>query len=149
VDPATAARQVELELALGADLFRAAAVRAARLVWSRGLELLGIDPLVPPRLVVTAGGRILSRRDPWTNALRHTAVAFAAAVGGADVVRLPAFDARTGESPAARRLARNAPLILREEAALGGSPIRREAQYATRPPDCSPSGCGRAANSMV
>jgi methylmalonyl-CoA mutase len=119
VAPATAAGQVELELAVGADLFEAlAAVRATRLVWSRGLEVLGIDPLVPPRLVVTAGARILSRRDPWTNALRETAVAFAAAVGGADVVRLPAFDARTGESPAARRLARNTPLILREEAGL-------------------------------
>jgi methylmalonyl-CoA mutase len=120
VAPAAAARHVELELALGADLFEGlAAVRASRLVWSRGLEVLGIDPLVPPRLVVTAGGRILSRRDPWTNALRETAVAFAAAVGGADVVRLPAFDARTGNSPAARRLARNTPLILREEASLG------------------------------
>lgn len=118
-EPAAAARQVELELAVGADLFEAlAAVRATRLVWSRGLEVLGIDSLVPPRLVVTAGARILSRRDPWTNALRETAVAFAAAVGGADVVRLPAFDARTGDSPAARRLARNTPLILREEAGL-------------------------------
>ena len=117
--PAAAARQVELELALGADLFEGlAAVRASRLVWSRGLEVLGMDPLVPPRLVVTAGSRILSRRDPWTNALRETSVAFAAAVGGADVVRLPAFDARNGESPAARRLARNTPLILREEAGL-------------------------------
>lgn len=120
VPSAVAARQVELELALGADLFEGlAAVRAARLVWSRGLEVLGIEPLVPPRLVVTAGERILSRRDPWTNALRETAVAFAAAVGGADMVRLPAFDARAGESPAARRLARNTPLILREEAGLG------------------------------
>lgn len=120
VAPAAAARQVELEVALGADLFEGlAAVRASRLVWSRGLEVLGIDPVVPPRLVVTAGGRILSRRDPWTNALRETGVAFAAAVGGADVIRLPALDARTGESPAARRLARNTPLILREEAGLG------------------------------
>jgi methylmalonyl-CoA mutase len=119
VPPAAAARQVELELALGPDIFEnLAAVRAARLVWSRGLEVLGIDPLVPPRLVVTAGRRVLSARDPWTNALRETAVAFAAAAGGADVVRLPAMDVRTGASLAARRLARNTPLILREEAGL-------------------------------
>ena len=121
VGPATAARQVELELALGADLFEGiAAVRVARLVWARALEVVGADPSAPLQLVVTAGERGLSRRDPWTNALRETVVAFAATVGGADLVRLPAFDVRRGESAPARRLARNTPLILREEAGLAG-----------------------------
>jgi methylmalonyl-CoA mutase len=119
VEPSVAARQVELELALGANLLEGiAAVRAMRLVWARGLELLGADPAAPMQLVVTVGERVLSRRDPWTNALRETAVAFAAAVGGADLIRLPAFDVRSGESAPARRLARNTPLILREEAGL-------------------------------
>ena len=119
VDATTAARQVELELALGADLFEGvAAVRAARLVWARGLEVAGADASTPLQVVVTVGERSMSRRDPWTNALRETAAAFAAAVGGADLVRLPAFDVRSGESAPARRLARNMPLILREEAGL-------------------------------
>jgi methylmalonyl-CoA mutase len=119
VEPSQAARQVELELALGADLVEGiAAVRATRIVWARGLEIVGADPTAPLQLVVTAGERILSRRDVWTNALRETAVAFAATIGGADVIRLPAFDVRRGESAPARRLARNTPLILREEAGL-------------------------------
>jgi methylmalonyl-CoA mutase len=121
VAPDRASRQVELELALGADLFEGiAAVRAARLIWARALELTGgaADAGVPLRLTATAGLRVLARRDLWTNALRETGAAFAAAVGGVDVLRLPPFDARAGASPAARRLARNTPLILREEGAL-------------------------------
>jgi len=119
VDATTAARQVELELALGVDLFEGiAAVRAARLVWARGLEVVGADASVPLQIVVTLGERSMTRRGPWTNALRETAAAFAATVGGADLVRLPAFDVRNGESASARRLARNTPLILREEAGL-------------------------------
>jgi methylmalonyl-CoA mutase len=119
VDPSIAARQVELEIALGADLFEGvAAARATRLVWARALEMLGADAVAPLQLVVTAGARIMSRRDPWTNALRETTVAFAGTIGGADLIRLPAFDVRSGESAAARRLARTTPLILREEAGL-------------------------------
>ncbi|MFL5521000.1 MAG: methylmalonyl-CoA mutase family protein, partial [Gemmatimonadales bacterium] len=119
VDATTAARQVELELAVGTDLFEGiAAVRAARLVWARGLEVVGADASAPLQVVATVGERSMSRRDPWTNALRETASAFAATVGGAELVRLPAFDVRSGESAPARRLARNTPLILREEAGL-------------------------------
>jgi len=119
VERGVAAGTLELELALGADLLEGiAATRAARLVWARALEVAGAGSSAPVRLVATAGGRIFSRRDPWTNALRETSVAFSAAIGGADAVRLPAFDARTGSSAGACRLARNTTLILREEAGL-------------------------------
>jgi len=119
VERDVAAGTLELEVALGADVLDGIALtRAARLVWARALEVTGGSRGVPLRLVATAGGRMFSRRDPWTNALRETAVAFGAAVGGADAVRLLPFDARTGSSDAARRLARNTTLIVREEAGL-------------------------------
>ena len=94
-------------------------LRAARLVWARVLELSGITP-TPVRLVASTGRRTLTRQDPWNNALRNTSVAFAAAIGGADVLQLLPHDVRNGEpSAAALRLARTTGLILQEESSLG------------------------------
>ena len=61
----------------------------------------------------------MTRRDPYVNALRTTTAAFAAGVAGADaIVALPFTQALGLPDAQARRLARNAQLILIEEANL-------------------------------
>jgi methylmalonyl-CoA mutase len=63
---------------------------------------------------------MLARLDAWTNMLRLTAAGFGAGVGGADAVVLEPFTAPLGPPTAfARRQARNAQLVLMEEANLG------------------------------
>lgn len=115
-----AAAAIEVRLPCGPRFFESAAMlRAARLVWARILERSGIQP-TPLQLVASTGRRALTRHDPWNNALRSTSVAFAAAIGGADVLQLLPHDIRNAESSAAAlRLARTTGLILQEEAHLG------------------------------
>lgn len=115
-----AASRLEVRLPCGPRFFEGAAMlRAARLVWARILESSGVVP-TPLRVVASTGRRTLTRHDPWNNALRNTSVAFAAAIGGADIVQLLPHDARNADpGPAALRLARTTGLILQEEAHLG------------------------------
>jgi len=119
-EPAWAAGALEVRLPCGPRFFESASMlRAARLVWARVLELAGIAPR-PLRLVASTGRRTLTRHDPWNNALRNTSVAFAAAIGGADILQLLPHDVRSAEpGAAALRLARTTGLVLQEEASLG------------------------------
>ncbi|MGB2073775.1 MAG: methylmalonyl-CoA mutase family protein, partial [Henriciella sp.] len=58
--------------------------------------------------------------DPWVNILRGTAACFAAAVGGADIITVRAFNAPRGRpEELGRRIARNTQLIAMEESKLG------------------------------
>jgi len=118
-DPAWAASVIEARLPCSPRLFETIAMlRAARLLWARVLEVAGIVP-VPLRVVASSGRRVLTRHDPWNNALRNTAVGFAATVGGADLLQLLPHDVRTANpGAAAMRLARTTGLVLREEASL-------------------------------
>lgn len=114
--------RVLFEVALDADFFVGIAkLRAARLLWSKVLRTLGIDgPEQGMRLAARAARRGTSLVDPQTNVLRGTAAAFAAAVGGAELVTILPYDELTGAPSAhAERLARNTQLVLREEARLG------------------------------
>ncbi len=118
-DLAWAARTLEMRLPCGPRFFEnTAMLRAARLVWARILEVAGIAP-TPLRLVASTGRRSFIGDDPWANALRNTAVAFAAAAGGADVLHLAPHDER-GDAPGAvaLRLARTTGLVVRDEASL-------------------------------
>ncbi len=119
---ADAPRRVLFEVALDADFFVGLAkLRAARLLWSKVLRVLGIDgPEQGMRLRARAARRGTSLIDPQANVLRGTAAAFAAAVGGAELVTVLPYDELTGApSPHAERLARNTQHVLREEARLG------------------------------
>jgi methylmalonyl-CoA mutase len=95
-----------------------AKLRAARAVWARITSACGVD--IPARIEARSSGRMLTKRDPWTNLIRLTAAGFAAAVGGADTVLLGAFTDAVGlPTDFARRQARNTQLVLMEEAHLG------------------------------
>ena len=123
--------QVGFRVPVASDLFlELAKLRALRLCWSKLIAAHGGGPEAQNTHIhaVTALGT-KTRRDPWVNMLRTTTEAFAAMVGGADTVTTRGFDAALGRSDNfARRIARNAQVILNEEAhvthvadAAGGS----------------------------
>ncbi|MBU6371389.1 MAG: methylmalonyl-CoA mutase [Alphaproteobacteria bacterium] len=120
LDEANAA--ISFTLAVGPDvLVEAAKLRALRLAWARVMEAAGAAPADrAARVVATTSRRMMTRRDPWSNILRTTAAAFAAAVGGAEAITVrPLTDALGPPSPFARRIARNTQIILMEESRLG------------------------------
>jgi len=94
-------------------------LRAARLVWARLTGACGVQ--VPARIEARASARMLTRADAWTNLVRLTCAGFSAATGGADAIVLAAHSQALETTPdvAALRLARNAQIILMEEAHLG------------------------------
>jgi methylmalonyl-CoA mutase len=126
-----ASGQIGFRVPVASDMFlELAKLRALRLCWAKIVAAHGGSPSAQNTHVhaVSALGT-KSRRDPWVNMLRTTTEAFAAMVGGADAVTTRGFDAALGRSDSfARRIARNAQVILNEEAhvtqvadAAGGS----------------------------
>lgn len=102
-------------------LIEAAKLRALRLCWARVMEASGAKPHSrAARIHAFTSQRMLTRYDAYTNILRVTTAAFAAAVGGADVITTSAFtDALGAPTPFARRVARNTQTVLAEECRLG------------------------------
>ncbi len=117
---ARAARHVAFAFATDADFFASIAkLRAFRRAWARVLAASGVgDAVGGSRLAAVTSRRMMTARDPHTNLLRTTIAASAAIVGGADAVTVLPFTERLGDSGLARRLARNIPQILMEEADL-------------------------------
>ena len=96
-----------------------AKLRAARRLWARCLEAIGLEAR-PMALQAVSSARMLTRYDPWVNMLRGTAAAFAGAVGGADIVTVRAFNETLGTpDELGRRVARNTQIIAMEESSLG------------------------------
>lgn len=117
-----AAASVTFAIGVGPDvLIETAKLRALRLCWARVLEASGAAPAArAARIHAFTGARMLTRHDAQTNILRITTAAFAAAIGGADVITTSNFtDALGGPSPFARRVARNTQHVLLEECRLG------------------------------
>ncbi len=95
-----------------------AKLRAFRRLWGRVRAACGLDP-EPVRLHVETGWRVLARVDPWTNQIRNAVACAGALVGGADSVTVLPYSSALGLPDAfARRVARNAALVLIEEARL-------------------------------
>jgi methylmalonyl-CoA mutase len=119
LDSAEAARRIGFTLAVDQRQFRViATLRALRRLWARAQAAAGISP-EPARIQAETAFRMLSRRDPHTNAIRTTIAVFAAAVGGADGITVIPHDAALGLPDAtSRRLARNTQIVLQEEASL-------------------------------
>lgn len=110
-----------LELGHDGDVLRGIAlVRAARACHARLLACLEIDASAfPARIHVTTTRTGHARHDPWTNLLRSNAEAAAAAIGGADAITLPTWDAGLGDADdAAQRLALTMQAVLQREGHL-------------------------------
>ena len=96
-----------------------AKIRAARRLWARCLEALGL-PETPMKIQGVSSARMLTRYDAWTNMLRNTAAAFAGAVGGADILTIRPFNEALGiPEELGRRIARNTQIMAMEESQLG------------------------------
>lgn len=129
IDQASA--QLTFRVGVGSDLFlELAKLRALRLAWAKLVAAFGgSDAAQNTRIHAISSLRTKTRRDPWVNMLRTTTEAFSAMVGGADALSTRGFDVALGRSDEfARRIARNAQVILNEEAhvtqvadAAGGS----------------------------
>lgn len=74
------------------------------------------DAVRSVRIHALPATREFSRTAPWVNSLRSTAMAFAAAAGGADTIFTQTHDG--SDSASSRRLARNTQLVLRDESGL-------------------------------
>jgi methylmalonyl-CoA mutase len=111
--------RIGIALATDSDQFRGIAkFRAMRLLVARVMEVADL-PTPAIRIHAETAWRSLAARDPEMNILRATAATFAAIAGGADSICVLPFDSVEENGEAARRLARDAQVILAEEAHVG------------------------------
>ena len=113
------AAAVHFALSASPDMFLTLAkFRAARLLWARVLEASGLAPS-PLHLHGETSLWHMSLTDAHVNMLRAVAGVFGAGLGGADSQSVLPFTYLTGEADDfARRMARNAQIILLEESHL-------------------------------
>ncbi len=117
-----AARQMCMEFSVDSRFFmEIAKLRAARLLWSRVVEVFGGDEEYGCcHIHVRTSSRNQTKYDPWVNMLRTTTETFCAAVAGAESIDASPFDEAVREADEfSARIARNTQVILREEANLG------------------------------
>lgn len=122
VKPADALPQIGVHLSADTDIFLTTAkLRAARTLIARLGQACGAaDAAGKVRVTAITSGRMMTRRDPWTNMLRTTAATAGAAFGGADQIVVLPFSYALGASDAfARRIARNSQIVAQEECGLG------------------------------
>jgi methylmalonyl-CoA mutase len=107
---------IEFRLSADADQFLTVAkFRSLRALWARVEQACGLAPR-PAFISAETAWRTMTRRDPWVNMLRATIAAFSAGVGGADAIAVLPFTSAIGlPDRFARRVARNAQLVLLEE----------------------------------
>lgn len=114
-----AAPHIGFALSVDQDQFVSfAKVRALRRLWAKAQESCGI-PASPAKVHVETSYRMMSARDPQTNILRSVLAASAAASGGADTISILPHTLPHGlPDREARRLARNAQLVIAGETHL-------------------------------
>ena len=115
----TARAMIYFRLAADADEFLTIAkFRSVRKLWARVEEACGLTPK-PTVVAAETAWRMMTKRDPYVNMLRTTIAIAAAGLGGADdILALPHTAAIGLPDAFARRVARNAQLILLEESNL-------------------------------
>ena len=118
--PGEARALIAFRLAADADeLATLSKFRALRIAWSRIEDACGLEPRAA-HVQAESAWRMMTARDPYVNVMRGAAAAFSAGLGGADSVSvLPHTLAAGLPDSLARRLARNAQLILLRESNLG------------------------------
>ncbi|MEJ0059089.1 MAG: methylmalonyl-CoA mutase family protein [Terricaulis sp.] len=117
-----AAASLCFALAVGPDvLVEASKLRTLRLCWARVLQASGAAAQHrAARIHAFTSRRVMTRTDAWTNIVRVTSAAVAAAIGGADAITTRPFTEALGlPTPFARRIARNTQHVLLEECRLG------------------------------
>ncbi len=114
--------RISLTVALPADMFDGIAkLRATRQLLTSLFAGLALDPTKLPRLIGRPSLRMMSLLEPEQNMLRTTTALLGGAIGGADEMVALGHDYLSGESEAARRLARMTQLMMIEESGLARS----------------------------
>ncbi|WP_205502814.1 methylmalonyl-CoA mutase family protein [Rufibacter psychrotolerans] len=115
-------RNMQFHLTAGTNyFFEIAKFRAARLLWAKVVEAFGVPGEVAGALRIHASTSRWHQTtlDPHTNLLRHTTEMMSAIIGGVNSVEVEPFDNTFRESNEfSERIARNIPIILKEEAYL-------------------------------
>ena len=119
VSPDIARDMIYFRLSADADEFLTIAkFRALRKLWARVEETCKLTPK-PAYVAAETAWRMMTKRDPYVNMLRTTVAIIAAGLGGADSITALPHTAALGLPDAfARRVVRNAQLILLEESHL-------------------------------
>src|SRR5690606_10491800 len=114
-----AAPHIGFAIAIDQNQFLSVAkLRPLRRLWAPVQDTCSIPPGAA-KVHAETSYRMMSARDPETNILRTSLATFAAAAGGADTISvLPHSLPRGLPESRARRLARNAQLVLSEETHL-------------------------------
>ncbi|WP_307195558.1 methylmalonyl-CoA mutase family protein [Neobacillus niacini] len=119
VDIDKAASSIRFSFSVGSDYFmEVAKLRAARTLWAKIVKTFGGNEEAQ-KMTLHARTSAWTKTvfDPYVNMLRATTEAFSAAVGGADSIHVSCFDEAIQKSTTfSRRIARNASIILKEEA---------------------------------
>ena len=122
IAPMQALPKIAINLAVDADqILGLAKLRAARrLVWQVAAACGAGDAVGQMTFCAETSLRMMAKRDPWVNMLRTTIACATAAMGGAQAITVLPFTWAIGRPDAfARRMARNAHLVLQEESGLG------------------------------
>ncbi|WP_165370467.1 methylmalonyl-CoA mutase family protein [Hymenobacter persicinus] len=119
---AEVAAALQVQMGLNPNYFlEIAKLRALRRLWATLLHAYGLPAEAATALRIFAGTSTWSKTtlDPHTNLLRVTTETMAAVLGGADAVSVAPFDSLFHDpNEFSDRLARNLPIILREESQL-------------------------------
>ncbi|GAB2959728.1 methylmalonyl-CoA mutase small subunit [Hymenobacter coalescens] len=122
VDVTAAASALHFHISVGPSYFtEIAKLRALRRLWATVLHAFGVRPEVAAtlRIHATTSSWTQTTLDPHTNMLRVTTEAMSAVLGGADSLSVTPYDSLYAEpNEFSARIARNVPVILREEAYL-------------------------------
>lgn len=115
-----AAPHIGFAVSVDQDQFLSMAkIRALRKLWAKMLEVCSIPP-AEAAIHAETSYRMITVADPETNILRSTIACFAAAAGGADSLSiLPHTLAHGLPGSFARRIARNAQLVMAGESHIG------------------------------
>jgi len=121
VDVNRAAAAITFSFAIGSNyFFQIAKLRAFRLLWARAVESFGgTREGAKARIHARTSRWNETLYDPHVNLLRGTTEAMSAAIGGADSISVAPFDeCYKLPDEASRRMARNAQILLKQEALL-------------------------------
>jgi methylmalonyl-CoA mutase len=123
ITTAEVAAALHFHTAIGTSFFtEIAKLRALRRLWATLLHGFGVPTAGALTLPIYASTSSWNRTtlDPHVNLLRHTTEVLSAVLGGANAVSVAPFDGLfAAPNEFSRRLARNLPVLLREEGGLG------------------------------
>ncbi|MDX2431667.1 MAG: methylmalonyl-CoA mutase family protein [Bacteroides sp.] len=121
IDAAEVAASMQFSMTSGSNYFmEIAKIRATRVLWSKICEAYGLEAEQSQvHIHTTTSQWNMTLYDPHVNMLRGTTEAMSSMLGGADLITVLPFDHPYEKSSAfSDRVARNAQIILRDEAYL-------------------------------